>query len=940
MATTREVFALVVQADVAGGAQAIRSFATGAKKDLGDVQGSAQQMAASLQRGGAQVAAAGAAGLAAFTAMGLGARKAAGEVIGLQRVAGGSVEDVSKLRFAAQQTGVGLDSLTTGLVRLSKSASSDKGASMLARYGIAARDASGEVRPLGDLLTDVADAVKALPAGAAKNDLVTTVFGRGGASLLPLLNRGADGLDALGVKAEQFGAVLDGDTLEAAKRFTLAQRDMAAASEALEVSIGSAVLPTLAKYNEALARVGAGAAKSFESLPEGVRDTAVAAGMAASGLASVAGTVVSFGGSAYLASQGVAALSASGFTLGGAAAAAAPPLAALVAIIGSVTYALTELQDQQNEVADLWAISETRIAQAFNPKIVKDHAQIVGEIAGQLAQVNEVGPMDAADKIRDWVGLYGEAEEKTNRLAVAEKELAKLRTVIADVPPGQARQVLDEIAASMERAGMSATAAKGMLRPLYDELKSTAPIDAKTNMELYADAVDAAARKTVGLRDAMGGLRDGVDPGELTVFADAAKRATDPLFALSDANDAVARAQKRLVEASRTDTREIQAAYKRLADAKARLDEVLRGDDDGLDQVSPEAQIADARRRVLEADTALAQNPKDGAALAKRDEALADEDRAIKRRQELKREEAQRAREVKDARAAVAEAQQGVRDAQTKNGEDLQQAQADLNKAYIDQASATIRLADGIVTGAVKIEDVGRSLQLLVDTGIIPQSAKDQLMAKFGDLADQAQRAADKLGEVAKAPVGVAGAPGSPVLGPPAPGYRSPSFVGPLAPGERYSSTQPSGNPYQAVAQLPVKGYTADEIRRGVPKAVDVMRSERNYAALIDAMRRRSGRFPGFAQGGIVPGYGTGDIVPSLLTPGEGVVTTAGMRLLGASGLAALNSGRSTTSTSTAPQVVTHQGDTIHITEAYRPRETATRVAMAKRRARFLRAGG
>lgn len=910
----KDIYSLVVQADVQGGVNAIRTFSTNAKKDLKDVEGASSQMAANFVRVGAQVAAAGAAGLAALTAMGLSARKAAGEVLALQRVSGGSAEQVSKLRFAAQQTGVDIDALSTGLIRLSRNASSEKGADTLAKYGISARDAAGQVRPLGDLLAEVAGAVAALPNGAEKNDLVVSIFGRGGASLLPLLNRGADGLEQLGVKAGEFGAVLDTKTLEAAKRYTLAQRDLNAAVDGLKTSIGSDVLPTLTSVNEALAGVASSAARGFQSLPEEFRQTAVAGGLAVSAVASVGGTIASSLGSYGLAAQGVASLAGQYGSLGAAAAGVGGPLALLAAAIAGVTFAIAENSAQVRENIDL-NVNASRIRQAVVLPQGPARTLATTELGRTLAKADFVAPRGPIDTITSTVDVWASKlgivsnlyDDTSNRAEEAADAQRKLAAAIVGIPTAEAKAALDEVGAAMTAAGSSAAEVKSTLGPLYAQIGETAPIDEGTaSVNAYAKAVEGAAAKGVTLSQALAGLRDGINPGELTVYADTLTSSLSPFEALIDANAKLEAAQSKAAAGAKRDTSQIDAAYKRLADAKQRLDDILRGDGTDTRQVSPEVQIADARRRIIEANARIAQNQKDDAALTLRDEALADLDRATNRRQQLNREAVQKEREVSDARKAVADAEADVRTARQKSDQEFTKAQQDYNREVLDAAvarrAAELKLADAIATGKVSIDDVKGQLQQLVAQGILPASVRDEFVGRLGSLATQAGLAAAALGAVAQSrpgPNGIAaGLPGSNVLGPPAPGTVPRTFVGPPAPGQTYQArTAPraavSGpDPLGPIRSLPSRPYTEGENRLGVPAEVQRLVNAANWSALIDIMSKRGAKFPGFAYGGIVGGNGGTDSQLIWATPGEGVVNPAGMRLLGAQGLARINGGQ------------------------------------------------
>ncbi|MFA9269201.1 MAG: hypothetical protein ACEQSX_00365 [Baekduiaceae bacterium] len=166
-----------------------------------------------------------------------------GEVLKLQRFTGESAESMSALRFAAQQSGVSVDTLATGIKIASKNF--EKSKDTIKEFGVATRDAEGHARPMSAVLSDFANKFQSLPNGAEKTALALKVFGRGGADLIPLLNKGASGMAEMTAKAQEMGLILSGDQLKAVKDAKAAHRDFDAALDSLQVRIGSQVLPML-----------------------------------------------------------------------------------------------------------------------------------------------------------------------------------------------------------------------------------------------------------------------------------------------------------------------------------------------------------------------------------------------------------------------------------------------------------------------------------------------------------------------------------------------------------------------------------------------------------------------------------------------------------------------------------------------------------------------
>lgn len=217
-----------------------------------DADSASSGLAGGFQKAGAIAA-------ASILAIGVGAAvfavKAAGafvdvgkEVIKLQRYTGGTAEAMSGLRFAAQQSGVDTDKLARSMGLLSKNLQSGKGD--FDKLGIATVDAHGKTLPLDQVLLNVAQKFKDMPNGAEKTATAIKLFGRAGADLLPMLNKGRDGLVALEGEAKKYGLVLTEDNIVAVKKSIAAHREQAVAWSGLQVQIGAQVLPALTSLTQ------------------------------------------------------------------------------------------------------------------------------------------------------------------------------------------------------------------------------------------------------------------------------------------------------------------------------------------------------------------------------------------------------------------------------------------------------------------------------------------------------------------------------------------------------------------------------------------------------------------------------------------------------------------------------------------------------------------
>lgn len=222
----------------------------------------------------------------------------------LQRYIGGTVEDASRLRFAAKESGVGFEDLTKGLGKLEKTlvTASDKHKTvtthvevatgawrkqttivkdaaghfetvskmvpvmkmeslsravtvtnpLIAKLGINVRDTAGHIRPMNDLLPEIADKFKDMPNGAEKTALALQLFGKGGMALMPFLNKGAEGIKELSKESDKFGLTLSSKDTAMVKENIVAKRQWHAAIEGVQVQMGRYLYPALTQVAKAM----------------------------------------------------------------------------------------------------------------------------------------------------------------------------------------------------------------------------------------------------------------------------------------------------------------------------------------------------------------------------------------------------------------------------------------------------------------------------------------------------------------------------------------------------------------------------------------------------------------------------------------------------------------------------------------------------------------
>lgn len=155
-------------------------------------------------------------------------------------IAAGSL---SEYRFAAEVAGTPTEALATGLQKLSKAAS--EGSDGLKLIGVSAKTADGSLKSADQLLLDVADKFATYEDGAAKAALAQDIFGKSGADLIPLLNRGSAGIKELRGEATALGAAFGDDVAKQAGEFNDQLAKLRLSTEGIKISVASYALPAL-----------------------------------------------------------------------------------------------------------------------------------------------------------------------------------------------------------------------------------------------------------------------------------------------------------------------------------------------------------------------------------------------------------------------------------------------------------------------------------------------------------------------------------------------------------------------------------------------------------------------------------------------------------------------------------------------------------------------
>ncbi|MDI7865047.1 phage tail tape measure protein [Rhizobiaceae bacterium n13] len=163
---------------------------------------------------GLAVAATGAA--AGIAAIGVSVKNtvdAADEMSKAAQKIGVPIEELSRLKYAADLSGVSFEGLQTAVGRLSRNMAetltkpTGEAAKAFEQLGIDVKNSDGTLKSSTEVLSSLADKFAGMPDGAEKTAVAMQLMGRSGADMIPLLAGGSEALNKLASEADTFGQV-------------------------------------------------------------------------------------------------------------------------------------------------------------------------------------------------------------------------------------------------------------------------------------------------------------------------------------------------------------------------------------------------------------------------------------------------------------------------------------------------------------------------------------------------------------------------------------------------------------------------------------------------------------------------------------------------------------------------------------------------------------
>lgn len=236
----------------------IETGADKAKQELNDVGETAEKQESKFSKFGEGLKKGAIVGVGAVTALAGGLTKmatdaadAAGDIDDMAQRTGTSAEEFQKLAYAAKLSGMETATLEKVMIKQQTAfqEASAGNEAMIASYeqlGISISEVGSSSEAFDLVVGKLAD----MEDETQRNKIANEIFGKSYADLIPLLNNGSEGINALKQEAVDLGGVMSNEAVEAGAQFGDSLDAVKTATNGVFMEIGVQFLPILQKLLE------------------------------------------------------------------------------------------------------------------------------------------------------------------------------------------------------------------------------------------------------------------------------------------------------------------------------------------------------------------------------------------------------------------------------------------------------------------------------------------------------------------------------------------------------------------------------------------------------------------------------------------------------------------------------------------------------------------
>ncbi len=177
----------------------------------------------------------------------------ADEIDKLSERTGINREELQRWKYAAEQSGADIGKLETGVKTLSgvmdeAIRGNAKASEAFGQLGISIDDL--KTRSQEDIFNQIMNSLGDMEQGAQRNALGNDLLGKSYTEMLPLLNAGADGMDALKNRADELGIVMSEDMVKSNVKLADTMEDVKSSFGGIVREMTGAFLPILQQFSE------------------------------------------------------------------------------------------------------------------------------------------------------------------------------------------------------------------------------------------------------------------------------------------------------------------------------------------------------------------------------------------------------------------------------------------------------------------------------------------------------------------------------------------------------------------------------------------------------------------------------------------------------------------------------------------------------------------
>src|SRR5699024_11817615 len=152
--------------------------------------------------------------------------------------------------YAAGQLGMSMDRFGSLMGsrqrRMGRAADgNERYAQAFGELGVSLRDSEGNLRGIDDVLPEIADGFARVTDETDRARLATTIMNNAGMELLPMLARGAEGIDELRERAQELGIVLSDEGVDALAAYEQKTSELQAQFRGVRNELSAALIPLL-----------------------------------------------------------------------------------------------------------------------------------------------------------------------------------------------------------------------------------------------------------------------------------------------------------------------------------------------------------------------------------------------------------------------------------------------------------------------------------------------------------------------------------------------------------------------------------------------------------------------------------------------------------------------------------------------------------------------